>query len=433
MFFHHVDLAFRNLWRNPVLSALIVGAIGVGIGATMTVLAVLRGMSGDPMPGKSSTLYSVRIDNWGPDKPAKLAADNLLSAPDALALMDARKGLRQAAMYSVSYSVTPPDPTGPMFTAVGRATGRDFFAMFNASFTQGGAWSDSEEQARAPVVVLGARAAARLFPAGKAVGRDVTFDGRRYRVVGVLDRWNLQPRIYDLTTGLYQETEDAFVPITTALAHEENTWGGVYCYVASPPGFEAFKASECRWMQYWVELPDPAQAAAYSSFVNGYVEEQRRIGRFSWQPKVGLYDARQWLAMANMVPDELRISLAVAVGFLAVCLLNAVALMLAKFSGRTGELRTRRALGASQRALFLQCLVEAGSLGVIGGLLGAAFTALGLFVERGLIREDYAKFTQIDASQLLLSIAAAIALTLCAGLYPAWVAGRAGVQSAAWT
>src|ERR1700761_8729196 len=68
MFSYYLGLALRSLKRNKVLTALMIAAIGVGIGASMTTLTVFRAMSGDPIPGKSRQLFAVQIDNWGPRK-----------------------------------------------------------------------------------------------------------------------------------------------------------------------------------------------------------------------------------------------------------------------------------------------------------------------------------------------------------------------------
>ena len=65
MFSYYIGLALRSLKRNVVLTLLMVAAIGVGIGASMTTLTVFRAMSGDPIPQKSKQLYAVQIDNFG--------------------------------------------------------------------------------------------------------------------------------------------------------------------------------------------------------------------------------------------------------------------------------------------------------------------------------------------------------------------------------
>src|SRR3546814_5873554 len=68
--------------------------------------------------------------------------------------------------------------------------------------------------------------------------------------------------------------------------------------------------------------------------------------------------------------------------FRSVCLLNTVGLLLAKFLRRSGEVGVRRALGASRREIFMQCLVEAGVVGMAGGIVGQALAWLGLWAVR---------------------------------------------------
>ena len=65
MFRYYLRLGIRSLRRNTVLTGLMIAAIAVGIGACMTALTVFRAMSGDPIPQKSSQLYTPQIDNWG--------------------------------------------------------------------------------------------------------------------------------------------------------------------------------------------------------------------------------------------------------------------------------------------------------------------------------------------------------------------------------
>ncbi len=54
---YYLQLALRTLRRNIILTLLIIGAVGVGIGAYMTVLTVFIEMSGDPIPDKSTRLF----------------------------------------------------------------------------------------------------------------------------------------------------------------------------------------------------------------------------------------------------------------------------------------------------------------------------------------------------------------------------------------
>lgn len=66
MFGYYLRLALHGLLRNPILTTLVVVAIGIGIGASMTTLTILRAMSGNPLPQKSTQLFAPQIDNWGP-------------------------------------------------------------------------------------------------------------------------------------------------------------------------------------------------------------------------------------------------------------------------------------------------------------------------------------------------------------------------------
>src|SRR6204780_3989736 len=155
-------------------------------------------------------------------------------------------------------------------------------------------------------------------------------------------------------------------------------WGNNNCSAeVGQPGWEGRLYSECVWMQFWAELPAAADVAAYRAFLNNYAAEQQRVGRFHWPAHTRIRDVREWLAYEHAVSTEVRILVLVSFSFLLVCLLNAMGLMLAKIMGRAGDIGVRRALGANRRAIFAQCLIEAGVVGLAGGLLGLGLTGLG--------------------------------------------------------
>src|SRR5271170_7281534 len=114
MFSYYFRLALRSLRRNVVLTLLMIAAIGVGIGASMTTLTVFRAMSGDLIPQKSRQLFAVQIDNWGPKKGIAVGDDHdlqeQLSYLDSMALMNAHAARRQSAMYATGFAFTPSNP-----------------------------------------------------------------------------------------------------------------------------------------------------------------------------------------------------------------------------------------------------------------------------------------------------------------------------------
>ena len=65
MFAYYLRLATKSIRRNAVMSLLMVSAIGIGIGACMTVITVYYTMSGDPIPHKSDKLFAVASERLG--------------------------------------------------------------------------------------------------------------------------------------------------------------------------------------------------------------------------------------------------------------------------------------------------------------------------------------------------------------------------------
>jgi putative ABC transport system permease protein len=428
---YYLRLALRTLRRNIVLTALIIAAVGFGIGAYMTVLTVLIAMSGDPIPDKSDVLFVPQIDIWGPNtRPKGATAQIRLPAQftyrDVTAFMQAQMAPRQAATYPVGLDVTP--PSGIPFSQGGRATGRDFFAMFEVPFKAGAAWTAKDEADRADVVVLGKTLAARLFPHSAAVGQTVSLGGRLYRVTGVLDGWSPTPRFYDVVNGnAFSAIEDFFIPFTTAIGHQMQTNGNFNCAVLPASGWTGKLSSECIWFGFWAELPDAKAVRNYRQYLINYSAEQQRLGRFHWPPLVQLSNVHQWLSLQHVIPDEVRVNSLVAGGFLLVCLVNAVGLMLARFSARAGEFGVRRALGATRADIFLQCLTETAVVGILGGITGLALTALGLAANRaslGYLAEQVGGLLRLDPQVMALTVALAVGATLCSGLYPTWRATR---------
>ncbi|MEM7002181.1 MAG: ABC transporter permease, partial [Pseudomonadota bacterium] len=62
MFSYYLRLALLSMRKNAVLSSLMVIAIGLGIGACMTIITVNYIMSSDPIPHKSAQLFAVQLD-----------------------------------------------------------------------------------------------------------------------------------------------------------------------------------------------------------------------------------------------------------------------------------------------------------------------------------------------------------------------------------
>ena len=117
--------------------------------------------------------------------------------------------------------------------------------------------------------------------------------------------------------------------------------------------------------------------------------------------------------------DDERLQTWLAFGFLLVCLVNVVGLLLAKFTARSGEIGVRRALGAPRVEVFKQYLTEAGVVGLAGGLVGVAFTfaILALMARQSASMKALA---HMDWVMLATALAVSLLASLLAGLLPTW-------------
>ena len=92
MFNYYLKLGWLSLRKNPLLSLLMVAAIGVGIGACMTILTVNYTMSGNPIPQKSERLFHVQLDSWDANDPG----DDGFNPPDQMTYRDSMALMRGA-------------------------------------------------------------------------------------------------------------------------------------------------------------------------------------------------------------------------------------------------------------------------------------------------------------------------------------------------
>lgn len=421
MFGYYLDLALRSLRRNKVLTALMVLAIALGIGASMTTLTVLHVLSGDPLPGRSATLFHPQIDPRGSAGylPGKTQPMDQISWIDGMNLLRAKRADRQALMTGGTVVIQPSRSTLDPFYEDARYTSADFFPMFGVPFRYGHGWSAADDKAGARVVVISNQLNNKLFGGKDSCGQMLRLGDTLFRVIGVLGNWHPNPHFYDLNVSSYGDTEGVYVPLSTSQDVGMNHDGSVTCWGKGGGGINPAHDSPCAWLQFWVQLNSPARVAAYHQFLVHYSQEQKVLGRFQRPPNVRLRNVMQWLDYNGVVPDDVRLQTWLAFGFLLVCLVNTVGLMLAKFMRRTDEFGVRRALGVSKGSLFAQLLVESGVVGLAGGVGGLLLACLGLWLVR---RQpaSYAALAHLDPAMLLVTFLLALGASMLAGLLPAW-------------
>jgi len=422
MFAYYFKLGLRSLRRNPFLTALMVLTLAVGVAASMSTLTILHMMSSDPIPQKSERLFAPLVDN-GPLEgytPGERPDDIQGSYQDAMNFLKSGQGIRRTALYGVALSAEPPRREIPPFTIDGVAPTRDFFAMFEVPFLHGQAWTEADDARGADVVVLGRVMAEKLFGNVNPVGQRLNLMGFPFTVVGVTDKWKLLPRVYLLAGGNpYNAGEGLFIPLSSAIRHETDHNGGMSCTSGPGPGFASRLASECTWITTWFETASAGDRRDLQSWLDNYANDQRKLGRLKRNAANQLFDVRDWMEYTRVVGKDSKLQAWLAFGFLVLCLVNTVGLLLAKFSVRASEIGVRRALGASRTEIFRQYLIETAVVGLVGGVLGLllAFGALALI---RMSRRSMESLATMDWQMLCLTFVISVAAAILAGLLPTW-------------
>lgn len=427
MFLHYIDLGWRSLRRTPLVSFLMVLAIALGIGITMTSLSVYHMMSMDPIEHKSRQLFHPQLQTMD-DGEEMWSEDNLpyqLTYQDAKNLAEAPFPKYKAAMLRTGFTVHLNNSEVRPFIESTRATHKDFFTLFDVNFLYGSPWTQEQADASSPVVVISQQLNDKLFGGQNSVGKQLYLDDTSFQIVGVIAPWQTHMKFYDVNNGAFNRHENVYIPFSLISAMDIDTWGNSNGWkFQNINSIKDKRQSEIFWLQFWVQLDDEAAVNQYRDFLIGYMTEQQKLGRFNREKLgYGLRDVNAWLDYRNVVSEDNEILVALSFMFLAVCLANILGLLLAKFMRRAPEVGVRRALGASKRQVFLQHVVEVSMLGLIGGLLGIGIAQLGLWGVR-LTQEYYSSLATMDLTMLLAAPVIAISACVVAGLYPAWLVCR---------
>lgn len=285
---------------------------------------------------------------------------------------------------------------------------------------------------RARVCVLGAETASKLFadPLAEAVGADVIIRGMSFRVVGLLPRYLSESEERRRAQGLIALQDkrrrdnrttrgkwDAFswknsvaiIPITTALATINSTKIG-------PDGKDLGPVINISEMQCGFE--DPAfMPVAAAQIRRALLKARNGVEDFEVSTADSRVSDTERQIRSNRVTGWLIAGISLIVGALGI-----VNIMLASITDRMREIGVRRALGASEMDIFRQVLVESAILSIAGGIAGVVVS---LVLLRGLeIFSPPTNAPVISWWTAVVGVAAASAVGVIAGLYPALRASR---------
>jgi len=264
-----------------------------------------------------------------------------------------------------------------------------------------GAFISSDDlRSRARVVVLGRKVAKNLFPATiEPVGQVVKINRVPFRVIGVME---------EKGASAYADDNDvAFVPISTA---QSRLFGGrnlagdytasvIYAQVVDESRMEAARSQIIRILRQ-------RHGLVYSSDENDFtVLTQKDVG-----------DALQSLTTILTMFLGLIAAVSLLVGGIGV-----MNIMLVSVTERTREIGIRKAVGAKERDILLQFLMEAVVLSLFGGLIGIAIGVLGTV---GASTAMESLTLHLSPATVLLATGFSTLVGLFFGIYPAIRAAR---------
>jgi putative ABC transport system permease protein len=257
--------------------------------------------------------------------------------------------------------------------------------------------NDFDERTFARVCVLGHRLNKRLFGTEDSLGKMVTLGSRQFRVVGVAERLGTE---FVNDSEFAEEMEGVYIPLITLRKF--------YAGDRAPLAFLAVKTDdEDKLGDLKAEAIASLKIAhrgAQDFEVQNIAEEMLRVRQ----------EVTEVLANWRIVLGSIAgISLLVGgIGLLSV--------MLISIGERLYEIGLRKAIGATDFAVFMQFLLEAVALSLIGALIGAGG---GVAVARAL-SGFFVSGLPVNLPGLILAIGLAILLGIVFGIYPALKASR---------
>ncbi len=252
------------------------------------------------------------------------------------------------------------------------------------------------------IVVLGAGAAERLFVFADPVGKYVLLGNTAFRVVGVLDT-QAAGSATPVAIGKDDFNNDFYIPLKAARAR----FGELQMIIRS--GSTQFERTQLNEITLTVEKEEAVSEIA--ALARKILRKTHPVGDdFEIQvPLELLLQAEREKRIWNIVLGSIG-GISLLVG--GVGIMN---IMLATVTERTREIGVRRALGAKQRDITIQFLVETIVLSSTGGLLGIV-VGIGIPISVTIALEIQ---TALSWWSILLAFSISVAIGVVVGLYPA--------------
>jgi putative ABC transport system permease protein len=391
LFWTIAKVALRSLLANRLRSFLAMLGIIIGVAAVVSILALGAGARSQVVQRISAMgtdLLVVRPGAQGVRGVRSATAQNLTLAdaqaivaevPEADLVAPVVSGMAQLKYYNQN---TNTNVTG---TSVTYLPIRGFEVERGRAFTEG----EAERMAR--VAVLGPTTAENLFGVSEAIGETIKVKGINFRVVGVLKAKGDQ--------GWFNPDDQAIVPYTTAMK-------------------QLFGLDHLREID--IQAKDEETLNRVQDGATALLRKRHRIREgadddFSIRNQAEILDTMSSVTQTFTLLLGGIASISLLVGGIGI-----MNIMLVTVTERTREIGVRKAIGAKDRAILTQFLLEAILLSGIGGVLGVV---AGIGGAR-LLGWKLEMLTIVEPWSVLLALSFSAAVGIFFGFYPARNAAR---------
>ena len=372
--------------------AAVVAMLSIGAGAQQKVMAFI-----EQLGIRNLIVYAKESPNWQAfQKVRRLSPGLTLTDYDVIRknLPDIEQGTPRKR-FEPSKVLPKPQQEPPILYGVQPA----YLTISGLRVTEGRFFDDFEEESAAPVCVLGAAAKDSLFGTTTAIGDYVKLNEQWYHVVGIVAP---QLAAQGDTGGVQNEDLNnvIYAPLNSVRLRMEDSESGRKDEVDA----------------LYLRLASTDSSAINAEIVRSILNSSHHsAGDFSViVPEELLAEQKRTEQLFNTVMVAIA-SISLLVGGIGI-----MNIMLAAILERTREIGVRRAVGATQRDIVRQFVVEAVLISFAGGLVGIV---LG-FAMSELIAWFAGWSTVVTAGSILLAFIVSISVGLVFGIYPAMKAAR---------
>jgi len=401
----HFRLALRRLRREPTFSAVAVGAIALGIGVNVLMLAIADTVLFSPLPYPDEDRLAV-LSN---DHTGSSTGGFGVAYPNIRDVRARVRGIESTALYLDWQDVAYQTEDGAIRLPAAFVS-EDYTRLLGLEAALGRFFTPDENRENDPahVVVLGQGTWRSVFGADpKVVGRTLTLNGRPYEVIGVSDDDR-----GDLRYLWGQDPVGVYLPLFS---------------VEELIGFDLDGGRGDRYLNGLVRLRQGTSVdearSELAAIASDLAREFPRTNE-GWSYSLQPLDEAMYEQLRTPTSAVLGISMLVFV----LVGVNLLTLILLRAAGRGREVAVRLALGAGRARILGQLSAESVVLAAVGWVLGTALAAWGLevFSASEAVRLPESATLALDVRVLIVSAGAAAALALLLGLAPALALLRSG-------